>query len=296
MPKLTKTQTKLHARAEALLAHDDLTPDDVEFCFKHWRPDAAHNVGVSGTFFTPYRLAEQAAIFSLSSGRLVDMCAGIGLLGHLAAYDAYEKSAIDLVCVELNPDFVRVGRKLVPHATWVQGSIFDEALWDDLGPFTAAICNPPFGNVKTAKGETDWIGYKGPADLMAVAVAAKVTAVGGTFILPSMSVPFQFSHNETRGYHEIDPERWPTKLRKLFDAVPGLEMNCVALDTSSYEKEWVVASPRVELVDVALHESTVSTADVVARPRPTPAPEREPSETTRVEERKPANEQLTLFP
>jgi hypothetical protein len=53
----------------------------------------------------------------------------------------------ELTCVEINPRYFEVGRKLLPEARWINADVFD---WRtlDLGRYDVAIANPPFGRVK----------------------------------------------------------------------------------------------------------------------------------------------------
>lgn len=45
----------------------------------------------------------------------------------------------DITCVELNPHYVEVGKKVVPEATWICADVLDPFLPDLLGQFDFAI-------------------------------------------------------------------------------------------------------------------------------------------------------------
>ncbi|MEM6617579.1 MAG: hypothetical protein AAF619_13740, partial [Pseudomonadota bacterium] len=47
----------------------------------------------------------------------------------------------ELVCVEINPAFVEIGKKMIPEATWICADVFD-VLDIELGHFDCAVSNP----------------------------------------------------------------------------------------------------------------------------------------------------------
>lgn len=173
--KLTKLETRLHDQAVELLDTSDLqtrevpcpqcggrTADNfcvhchwgrvaaVDFILRHWRPGASNNVGKGGIFFTPESAARDAVAFHGGAGRVVDCCAGIGVLARwFVLHHQTQPSLLDLTCVEINPEFVAIGRKLVPQARWNCGNVFD--VLPSLDLFDSAISNPPFGNVPACK-------------------------------------------------------------------------------------------------------------------------------------------------
>lgn len=198
---LSKQQQKRHAQACELLKKDILTHDDKLFVFENWQESATNRNKLAGAFFTPWELARDF-VLEIGNGPMIDLCAGIGVL----SYFAYHHSGIkDITCVELNPEYIAVGKKILPEATWIQGSIFDEELLPSgffgSKPFKHAISNPPFGMVKT--------GWKsGPVEFQAIERASQL-AHGATFILPQMSAPFEYSGK--REYKETQnktPFQW----------------------------------------------------------------------------------------
>ena len=147
MAKLTKAQRKAHAEAEAILTKDRLTEDEREFVFRNWHEGAEFINGEAGAFFTPFDLAGDFALDG-AGGRVIDLCAGIGVLSYFVGQRArYGSRATELTCVEINPKYCEVGRKLVPEARWINADVFD---WRelDLGRYDIAIGNPPFGRVR----------------------------------------------------------------------------------------------------------------------------------------------------
>lgn len=147
MSKLTKAQARGHRQAQQILAQDRLSMDDKVFVLDNWREDAEHINGAAGAFFTPWGLALDMALHVVGS-RVIDLCAGIGTL--TLAYwqrcemDRLEGLELDLVCVESNPDYVAVGRKMVPQATWICA---DALSLPDLGRFDTAISRSRIGSL-----------------------------------------------------------------------------------------------------------------------------------------------------
>lgn len=235
MAKLTKAQAKLHAEAEARLAQDRLSDDDRLFVLENWQASARHINSVAGAFFTPAGLARDFAI-EVGTGRIIDLCAGIGAL---SLYALWSKpfDPVEIVCVEANPDYAAVGRKIVPEATWIVADVFD--LPRDLGRFDYAIGNPPFGAVTRAAKPPR---YPGKEFELAVIDVASDLANQGTFIVPQMSAPFRYSG--VPQFEAVSNDRLDR-----FQAATGivLEPNC-GIDTSIYDDEWQGVSIRTEVV------------------------------------------------
>lgn len=146
--KLTKKETKFHQQAEELIGlKRDLSLDEKYFVIENWMPGANNNITASSAFFTPYELAECANIaFFDEPYNIVDLCAGIGTLSFAYMEKVKAVGVPKLTCVEINPDFVRVGRKILPEAEWILGDVFD--LYNGTlknKKFDGCISNPPFG-------------------------------------------------------------------------------------------------------------------------------------------------------
>src|ERR1700760_3262460 len=82
--------------------------------------------------------------------RVIDLCAGIGSLAFAYYHrDAFRRgNGLEIVCVEQNFDYVAVGRKVLPEATWILANVLE--LPARLGKFDCASANPPFGRIKSA--------------------------------------------------------------------------------------------------------------------------------------------------
>ena len=153
MAKLTKAQAKLHEKAVKLLQCKELSEADTRFVFNHYREDANHINSTAGAFFTPYGLARDFRLHIplnyKDHVKLIDLCAGIGILSYMAARacDNHNQCSVEITCIEINQDYVDVGKQLLPEATWICSDALDPALLSSLGHFDCAISNPPFGRI-----------------------------------------------------------------------------------------------------------------------------------------------------
>ena len=148
MAKLTKAQAKLHEKAVKLLQCKELSEADTRFVFNHYREDANHINSTAGAFFTPYGLARDFRLHIplnyKDHVKLIDLCAGIGILSYMAARacDNHNQCSVEITCIEINQDYVDVGKQLLPEATWICSDALDPALLSSLGHFDCAISNP----------------------------------------------------------------------------------------------------------------------------------------------------------
>lgn len=228
MAKLTKAQRKAHAEAEAILTKDRLTEDERDFVFQNWHEGANHINSAAGAFFTPYDLAADFALDG-GSGRIIDLCAGIGILSYFVHHRSrWGTRPAEITCIEINPRYVEVGRKLLPEARWINADVFD---WRelDLGHYDHAIGNPPFGRVRrTANGPR----YRGSEFEYHVIDIAAELADHGAFIIPQQSATFKYS-----GHYCF--ERRTSGRGHEFERQTGLEMDTGAgVDTSIFRDQW----------------------------------------------------------
>lgn len=262
MSKLSKAQFKLHQQAEDILTKPILTTEDKEFVLENWDPSAKHINSADGAFFTPLDLAISFACMLGHPGSIIDLCAGIGALSYACTpvYDAPPR----MVCVEKNQDYVRVGRKIVPHAEWIEGDVFDVL---DMGlhtgaagRFDAAIGNPPFG--KIAKGGKSAPGVAADFEFHVISIGMAI-AEYGQFILPQMSAGFRYSAAQFY-------ERTKDGKAFVFQQKHGFHFDCVSIDTDFARQLWKGTAPVTEVVSVERVEvanDNVPAALAVAAPQ-----------------------------
>lgn len=261
MAKLTKAQARLHQDACNLLARplsSPLTPTEKEFILTHWDPSANHINTVAGAFFTPLELAWDLANEAATNGSLIDLCAGIGTLAYCARNHGWSRDRAHgpTVCVEINPAYIEVGRRILPEAEWIHADVFALIFLSDTGwkptssapPFNClfdvAISNPPFGFPQHKRAG----GYplKGcPLDLQVLAVAQKV-ARSATFILSSVACPFEYSGRQ--GYSPRSSNHFDK-----FSQQTGIQSDslcCASVDCAIYRDKWRGVMPNIELVTV----------------------------------------------
>lgn len=220
MAKLTKAEAKKHAEAESLLVKDELAHEDKLFIFEHWQESANHVNSAAGAFFTPYDYAMDVALeIGKPNATVIDMCAGIGVLSYAITQ---RWTGADITCVEMNPAYVELGKKIIPDATWIQGDVFD---LPSMREYQVAVSNPPFGRIS---GEFKTGRYTGKEFQYKVIDKAADLAKYGVFILPAMSAPFRYS-----GAPFFD---WsPGREYQKFNQQTGIELDIgIGVDSTCY--------------------------------------------------------------
>jgi predicted RNA methylase len=236
MAKLSRNDLNKHKQACALIDMDrPLSLDEREFVIENWQEGAEHINSAAGAFFTPLGLAFDFAL-DVGGQRILDLCAGIGALSYASYWrGGRHDDRPQITCVELNPDYVRVGKRVMPEARWVTADVMDLPMY--LGDFDHVISNPPFGR----KIKIDGPRYSGEADLAVIDIASDC-ARSGTFIIPAMSAPFAYSGQP---YYQ---ERPSAKYAK-FNAKTGIELQAgCGVDCSYYRDQWRGTAPAVEIV------------------------------------------------
>jgi len=251
MAKLTKEEFKKHNAALDLLAKDTLTYDEKLFVYENWNEGATSINSEAGAFFTPVDFASDFNLEVYKGGKVIDLCAGIGML----SFFAYHHKQCDVTCIELNPSYYEVGKKLLPEATWINDTIFN---YKSFGGFTQAISNPPFGKIKTGvdKELQSELKYKGAEfDLITIEIASKI-ADYGSFILPQQSTPFKYSGSQyfvdtrlqSKGYNP-NALSVPNKVQKFINETGFDYLFNIGIDTSVYLDDWKGVKPICEVVN-----------------------------------------------
>lgn len=232
--KLSEQARKLHKQAMELVeSNKPLSDEEKVFILENYQESANHMNGEHGAYFTPYGLAIDLSCCIPNGATIVDLCAGIGALSYAVSRHSDPKK---LVCVELNPDYVKVGKRILPEATWITGDALTTE-FDEI--FHVAISNPPFGRIKTSTYKGNYTGSNFEHKLIE---RAKEIACYGVFIIPQNSAGFMYS-GQKHGFKEC-----PEQIAK-FTEQTGITLELpVSIDTAIYLDEWKGVSPMCEIV------------------------------------------------
>lgn len=252
--KLTKAQLKLQKEVDAVFAKEKLTEDEIEYIYENYNEGMLGDVSIHSAYFTPLDLAYDFALFAPRHGVVVDMCAGFGILSHCAKIrDTYHNDITHQICIERNPAYIEVGKKLLPTADWILGDMFDLNIWKGIlkkyGRIDGIVSNPPFG--KTSKTDIDrsWLKYKGAdLDIASMEIAMKMTD-NISMLLPKSSVSFRYSG---RPYYEDIENKKIDKLKK--ESGIQFMMTNPGVDTSVYSKfkNTPTSVEHVDFMDIVL--------------------------------------------
>lgn len=253
--KLTKKQVKSHNEAVELLKKDVLSFDDKLFVLDNWHEGAENINSAAGAFFTPYYLARDFKLEIYNgNNRIIDLCAGIGALS-LPHYEFCLMMDIepDITCIELNPKYIEVGKKILPKAKWIEASALDLNFLNTLGTFNQVISNPPYGKIKTALtiDSNNLLKYKGSEFEFKLIDVASNIAEYGSFLIPQGSTPFKYSGN--RYFEDLriedDGSRLGNKVKKFIKETRLEYEFGVGVDTSYFKEDWKGVKPICEIVN-----------------------------------------------
>lgn len=261
MGRLSKQEWDMHERALNLVRSDaNLTFDQKLDIIKYFRPSATNNVSKGGAFFTPYELAELMHEYTPPRGHIVDICAGIGILSlAISECNKAHRPYCDnqFTCIEINPDYVEVGKRLMPEANWIQADVYDKETWSKMldwnvmfsnKKFDYAIMNPPFGRITAVHGDKNklkWLHYSGAADLMACEIVMRVAREGVAFI-PQMSAQYMHSY-------KVQPsQRYNTSINfmKFAELNPGINIASTPFEMEEFDHLWQGTHPKIEMVNI----------------------------------------------
>jgi len=222
MGKLTKKESANHNRVMELVHSDkQLTYDEKEFILQNYAGDA---VGATGAFFTPEMLSWDFIIDAGCTGRCIELCAGIGRL----SFDQYQRNKPEhITCVELNPEYVKIGKRVLPEAEWVTG---DALTFSSADRYDVVYGNPPFGKIKTSEVKTGK--YSGSEFEYKVIEHGSTLAPYGVWIVPQGSAGFVYSG--VRCYERRESSKYQ---RFSQDTGWMFEAGC-GIDTSIYRDQW----------------------------------------------------------
>lgn len=252
MAKISKNKLKLHNEALTLVRSDkDLTFAEKEFILENYKPYATHNVTEKNAFFTPIELAMAATIEMPNPDewaqpvRILDLCAGIGMLSFAYKhYSGYNTREVELVCVELEEEYIEVGKRILPEATWINASILDLDTVS-LGSFACFISNPPFMKI----GD-----YKGTYTTSKVGMGL---ARYGVVIVPRCNCPFEYSgRNQYTEVYNRDYNK--------FEDTELIKYSASCIDTETIED--------MKWDDVNIVTEVVIVDNLVENPRHYPTP------------------------
>lgn len=246
--KISKEKIKLHEQAEEYLKKDVLTYDEKLFVLDNWNEALKHANSTAGAFFTPRILAQDFHFNIFENASVIDLCAGIGAL---AFHAVHWRDCKNVTCIELNPDYYRVGKKVVPEATWINGSILDYEEFN-LPHFYQAISNPPFGKIKTdiTNKKNLNLKYRGSEfEFITIEIASRL-ADHGSFILPQESTPFRYS-----GKRGGECDQISSKLQKFLDETKFEMETDFLVDTGFAINDWNGVKPICEFIDIDFSEN-----------------------------------------
>ncbi|HAU4523755.1 TPA: methyltransferase [Citrobacter freundii] len=223
MARVTKKESQLRLKVMELVHSDrQLTEDDKEFIFNNYRGDG---IGATGAFFTPEMLAWDFMLDAGCSDDCIELCAGIGRLSY---YQFIRNKPSHTTCVELNPEYVLIGKRVLPQAEWITG---DALQYTPDRFYRVAYGNPPFGKINTSGAYTGR--YTGSEFEYKIIDRAREYSSYGVWIVPQGSAGFKYS-----GHTYYDRSIQSAKYIK-FEKDTGLILHPgVGIDTSIYRDQW----------------------------------------------------------
>jgi phospholipid N-methyltransferase len=105
----------------------------VDNIYENLNPAICDNISENGCVLDSILLAQDLAVFSSRSGHILDLCSGIGMFSYrVQQMDSYDNNIESITCIEYNPHFVELGKKLLPNVNWIFGNTYDKPLLDEI--------------------------------------------------------------------------------------------------------------------------------------------------------------------
>jgi predicted RNA methylase len=243
MIKASKKDVQLHNECLKLLSKKKLKQTEKDFIVANYNEGISRVISTKGIFFTPRDLALDF-ILEVTGNKVLDLCAGIGMLSyhnyHHGHHPRVTNRPIEITCVELNPDFVEIGEKLLPEANWICEDITKPGFIERLGHYDMAISNPPFGSINHV-GKTLFNYTGNQFEYKAIELASRVARYGA-FIIPQGSAPFVYS-----GQRQFAEQHCPKYDQFVNQTKIELELGC-SIDMSVHQGLWKFTQVATEIV------------------------------------------------
>jgi predicted RNA methylase len=195
--RISKIASKKHEEAvELALSGKELTFDEKWQILNDYNAAANHLISKNAAFFTPPAIAKEMIIECIDKPkkRILDLGAGIGCISFFINEQQKiwgKENEIEIICLELNADYIEIGKSIIPEATWIHGDMFDQDLIKSLGKFDEVVSNPPYGIIQ----KTNWLNLN-LSQYTAAEIAMKVSN-HGVFLLAQNDCPFKYSGNKS---------------------------------------------------------------------------------------------------
>ena len=259
MAKISKRVLNKHNEAVTLLEKDNLMSYERDFVYENYHEGAGKMNNLISAHFTPRSIAHSMT-HNIRQENWVDIGAGIGMLSMMILRQnelSFNTKGFLGICVENCTEYYEIGKKLLPECVWINGSIFDQEVIDEIklimdGDEFSIISNPPYG--KQVKGSHRDMHYTGAIfEYKAMEMGAILGAYDGCFLIPQQSAPFRLTGNQ-----ETYNEKYKTKDYKKFVEQTGLEISANAGFSTEICLEddpgWKDVSPTVEIAIVEYAE------------------------------------------
>lgn len=134
-----------------------------------------------------------------------------------------------ITCIELNDQYVLIGKRLLPQAEWI---CTDALSYTPQRNYKVAYGNPPFGKIKTSSSVSGR--YTGSEFEYSIIDAASCYSSKGVWLIPQTSAGFKYSGNTC--YQRESTIN--SKLYKFTNETGFVMQPGVGVDTSIYRDQW----------------------------------------------------------